>query len=104
MRIWPTVAGRRSTPPTPEQWTTPAPTVITATTFAFSTAEASAPATRIKPGGIVVGRGQWVNSGQVIAYAGDTGRSFGCHLHFEVYINGGYTNPVRFMEDRGVYI
>ena len=58
----------------------------------------------IKPGGIAVGRGQWVNSGQVIAYAGDTGRSFGCHLHFEVYINGGYTNPVRFMEDRGVYI
>lgn len=51
----------------------------------------------IKPGGIIVRRGQWVNSGQVIAYAGDTGRSFGCHLHFEVYINGGYTNPVRFM-------
>ncbi|EEB9150584.1 M23 family metallopeptidase, partial [Salmonella enterica subsp. enterica serovar Paratyphi B] len=58
----------------------------------------------IKPGGINVRRGQWVNAGQVIAYAGDTGRSFGCHLHFEVYINGGYTNPVRFMEDRGVYV
>ncbi|PCE13564.1 peptidase M23 [Microbacterium sp. SZ1] len=58
----------------------------------------------IKPGGIAVRRGQWVESGQVIAYAGNTGRSFGCHLHFEVYINGGYTNPVRFMEDRGVYV
>jgi murein DD-endopeptidase MepM/ murein hydrolase activator NlpD len=58
----------------------------------------------IRPGGIIVRRGQWVNSGQVIAYAGDTGRSFGCHLHFEVYINGGYTNPVRFMEERGVYV
>ncbi|MGW9268228.1 peptidoglycan DD-metalloendopeptidase family protein [Microbacterium sp. NPDC055599] len=58
----------------------------------------------IKNGGIIVRRGQWVNAGQVIAYAGDTGRSFGCHLHFEVYINGGYTNPVRFMEDRGVYV
>ena len=58
----------------------------------------------IRPGGIIVRQGQWVNSGQVIAYAGDTGRSFGCHLHFEVYINGGYTNPVRFMEERGVYV
>lgn len=58
----------------------------------------------IQPGGIVVRSGQWVSSGQVIAYAGDTGRSFGCHLHFEVYIDGGYTNPIRFMEDRGVYV
>ncbi|MDH5147031.1 M23 family metallopeptidase, partial [Microbacterium sp. RD12] len=58
----------------------------------------------IKPGGINVRSGQWVRSGQVIAYAGDTGRSFGCHLHFEVYINGGYTNPVRFMEQRGIYV
>lgn len=58
----------------------------------------------IKPGGILVRRGQWVSSGQVILYAGGTGRSFGCHLHFEVYINGGYTNPIRFMEDRGVYV
>lgn len=58
----------------------------------------------IKPGGIIVRSGQWVNSGQVVAYAGDTGRSFGCHLHFEVYINGGYINPIRFMEARGVYI
>jgi len=58
----------------------------------------------VSSGGIAVRRGQGVESGQVIAYAGNTGRSLGCHLHFEVYLNGGYTNPVRFMEDRGVYV
>ncbi len=47
----------------------------------------------IMDGGIIVDSGQQVGSGQIIAYAGDTGRSFGCHLHFEVYIDGGYTNP-----------
>jgi murein DD-endopeptidase MepM/ murein hydrolase activator NlpD len=58
----------------------------------------------IKPGGFAVRNGQHVNSGQVIAYAGNTGGSFGCHLHFEVYINGKYTNPADFMAARGVSI
>lgn len=48
--------------------------------------------------------GQWVNAGQVIAYAGNTGNSFGCHLHFEVYIWGGYTNPIDFMAARGISV
>lgn len=48
--------------------------------------------------------GQWVNAGQVIAYAGNTGNSFGCHLHFEVYINGAYTNPIDFMAARGISV
>ncbi|KDA05405.1 peptidase M23 [Microbacterium sp. CH12i] len=51
-----------------------------------------------------VRRGDWVNAGQVIAYAGNTGGSFGCHLHFEVYIWGEYTNPIYFMADRGVSV
>ncbi len=50
-----------------------------------------------------VGYGQWVEAGQVIAYAGNTGGSFGCHLHFEVYENGGTINPQWFMADRGIY-
>ena len=38
--------------------------------------------------------GQHVSAGQVVGYAGMTGGvSTGCHLHFEVYINGGTVNP-----------
>lgn len=56
----------------------------------------------IRDGGIVVRSGQWVRSGQVIAYAGNTGRSFGCHLHFEVYDRGSAINPVQFLARHGV--
>lgn len=48
-----------------------------------------------------VSRGQHVSAGQVIGYAGNTGNSLGCHLHFEVYINGGRTNPYPFLQARG---
>ena len=55
-------------------------------------------------GGILVSPGQYVNAGQVIAYEGNTGNSFGCHLHFEVYINGATTNPIDFMAGKGISI
>ena len=42
---------------------------------------------------MLVGAGAQVNSGQLIGYAGNTGTSAACHLHFEVYINGGTVNP-----------
>jgi len=58
----------------------------------------------IKPGGFAVGRGQQVSAGQVIAYAGNTGNSAGCHLHFEVYINGGTVNPIDFLAQRGISV
>ncbi|MEY2847865.1 MAG: hypothetical protein RI885_530 [Actinomycetota bacterium] len=55
-------------------------------------------------GGILVGRGQGVSAGQLIARVGSTGGSTGCHLHFEVRIGGGTVDPVPFMRDRGAAI
>lgn len=58
----------------------------------------------IRDGGYNVRVGQWVEAGQVIAYAGTTGNSFGCHLHFEVYEWGRTVNPRYFLQNRGVWI
>ncbi len=44
-------------------------------------------------GSFQVGAGQRVTAGQLLGYAGNTGTSAACHLHFEVYINGATTNP-----------
>ncbi|MCI2956149.1 M23 family metallopeptidase [Agromyces atrinae] len=56
----------------------------------------------IRNGGLFVGVGQWVDSGQNIASAGTTGASTGCHLHFEVYNGGSRIDPMSFMGDRGI--
>ncbi|KQR20387.1 hypothetical protein ASF79_12750 [Agreia sp. Leaf335] len=50
-----------------------------------------------------VGSGQYVAAGEIIAFAGTTGNSTGCHVHFEVRIGGGATDPRPWMADRGVY-
>lgn len=41
----------------------------------------------------VVRAGQRVSQGDLIGYAGNTGLSGACHLHFEVYVNGRTVNP-----------
>lgn len=40
-----------------------------------------------------VGLCQWVYAGETIGLSGNTGNSFGAHLHFEVRQGGGYLNP-----------
>jgi murein DD-endopeptidase MepM/ murein hydrolase activator NlpD len=45
----------------------------------------------------VVERGQYVGAGQVIGYVGNTGYSFGPHLHFEVWVEGRAVDPLGFL-------
>lgn len=46
---------------------------------------------------VAVSSGQWVEKGQVIGYVGNTGYSFGNHLHFEIYQDGSRVDPGQFV-------
>ena len=48
----------------------------------------------------LVSLGQDVQSGQVVGYAGSTGRVTGAHLHWEVWINGVPVNPMTWVRKR----
>ena len=44
--------------------------------------------------GYYVGEGAYVPAGKVIGFVGSTGRSTGCHLHYEVRKNGRIVKPL----------
>lgn len=47
---------------------------------------------------IVVTEGQQVRRGDHIAYSGNSGKSTGAHLHYEVIYKGNYVNPLNYMD------
>lgn len=46
---------------------------------------------------VSVNVGDYVTQGTVIGNAGNTGYSFGAHLHFGLMINGGWVNPMNYL-------
>jgi murein DD-endopeptidase MepM/ murein hydrolase activator NlpD len=45
--------------------------------------------------------GQQVEQGEIIGYIGNTGRSTGPHLHYEVHIGSDIVDPYKFLNIRG---
>jgi murein DD-endopeptidase MepM/ murein hydrolase activator NlpD len=47
---------------------------------------------------IAVKQGEYVEAGQIVAYAGSTGRSTTPHLHFGVIVRGVFRDPVTLLK------
>ncbi|WP_285885581.1 M23 family metallopeptidase [Microbacterium hydrocarbonoxydans] len=55
-------------------------------------------------GSLQVKAGQTVKVGDVVGHTGNTGRSYGAHLHFEIIVNGAKIDPLPWLrENAGRY-
>jgi murein DD-endopeptidase MepM/ murein hydrolase activator NlpD len=48
---------------------------------------------------LAVVAGQHISRGQIIGYVGDSGRSTGPHVHYEVRVDGVPVNPYKYLRD-----
>jgi murein DD-endopeptidase MepM/ murein hydrolase activator NlpD len=48
-------------------------------------------------GSLQVKPGDVVQAGTVLGHVGDTGLSYGAHLHFEVFVNGARIDPLPWL-------
>ncbi len=51
---------------------------------------------------LLVQKGDQVTAGQVIGEVGNTGYSYGTHLHIETHVNGEPTDPIPLLRSKGV--
>lgn len=56
----------------------------------------------MQAGSLTVAKGETVKAGTVIGHEGDTGKSAGCHMHFEVTAGGLRINPRVFLASVGI--
>lgn len=53
---------------------------------------------------VSVHEGQQVKAGDQLGLVGNTGHSYGAHLHLEVHVKGQPLDPVPWLQERGVDI